>query len=56
VDYHYTHKLQHIPQRANIDVELGIQVLNDVAERLLPAVQALGEYVKWLEENPRTYI
>jgi hypothetical protein len=56
VGYHYTHELQHIPQRANIDVESGIRVLNDVAERLLPAVQALGDYVRWLEENPRTFI
>jgi hypothetical protein len=56
VGYHYTHELQHVPQRANIDVELGMRTLNDVAERLLPVVEALGEYVKWLEENPRAYI
>jgi len=56
VGYHYTHELQHVPQRANIDVELGIRALNDVAERLLPAVEALGEYVEWLEKNPRDWI
>lgn len=56
VGYHYTHELQHVPQRADVDIELGIEFLNDVAERLLPAVEALEEYVKWLEENPRTFI
>ena len=56
VGYHYTHELQHVPQRANINIESGIQALHDVAERLLPAVEALGEYVQWLEENPRDWI
>lgn len=56
VGHHYTHELQHVPQRANIDVELGIQTLHSVAEKFLPVVEALGDYVKWLEENPREYI
>ena len=56
VGYHYTHELQHVPQRSHIDVELGIEFLNDVAERLLPMVEALGEYVQWLEKNPKTFI
>jgi len=56
VGYHYTDELQHIPPRANIDVELGLKALEDVAEKLLPVVDALGEYVEWLEKNPRRYI
>jgi hypothetical protein len=56
VGHHYTHELQHVPQRAHVDVELGIEFLNDVAERLLPVVKALGDYVEWLEENPRAFI
>ncbi len=56
VGYHYTHELQHIPPRAGIDVELGVRILEDAAEKMLPAVDALREYVKWLEENPRRFI
>ncbi|HIE50167.1 MAG TPA: creatininase family protein [Armatimonadetes bacterium] len=56
VGYHYTHELQHVPPRAGIDVDLGLQVLNEVAEKLRPVVDALGEYVRWLETNPRQFI
>jgi len=56
VGYHYTHELQHIPPRAGIDVELGMRVYEETAERMLPVVDALREYVRWLEEHPRKYI
>ena len=56
VGYHFTHELQHVPQRASINIELGIETLNKMAEKLLPAVEALGNYVKCLEEKPRDFI
>ncbi|HEX29215.1 TPA: creatininase family protein [Candidatus Poribacteria bacterium] len=56
VGYHYTHELQHIPPRAGIDPELGLKVYEETAERMLPVVDALREYVRWLEEHPRRYI
>jgi len=56
VGFHYTDEMQHIPPRAGIDPDVGIQVLNDIAESLLPAVQYLGEYVEHLKSHPRSFI
>lgn len=56
VGYHYTHELQHIPLRSGIDVELGVQMFHEAAEKALPVVEGLQEYVKWLENNPRQFI
>ncbi|RKY58602.1 MAG: hypothetical protein DRP94_05870 [Candidatus Latescibacterota bacterium] len=56
VGYHYTHEFQHISPRAGIDVELGLKVYEETAERMLPVVDALREYVRWIEEHPREYI
>ncbi|HID05823.1 MAG TPA: hypothetical protein EYP10_01620 [Armatimonadetes bacterium] len=56
VGFHFTHELQHIAMRAGIDVNLGVRVFHEVAEKLLPIVEALREYVEWLEENPRRFI
>lgn len=56
VGYHYTHELQHIPPRSGIDVALGIQIFEEMAQKMLPVVEGLREYVQWLEENPRCFI
>lgn len=56
VGSHYTHELQHIPPRAGIDVELGVQALHEAAERMLPVVESSRAYVKWLDNNPRRFI
>ena len=56
VGYDYTHELQHIPPRAGIDVDLGMQVLEETAEKMLPVVDALREYVEWLERHPRGFV
>ncbi len=56
VGYHFTHELQHIPVRSGINVELGVQVLDEVAEKMLPVVDGLKKYVEWLERNPRRFI
>ena len=56
VGYDYTHEFQHIPPRAGIDVELGMQVLQETAEKMLPVVDALREYAAWLEQHPRAFV
>lgn len=56
VGYHFTHEHQHIPPRSGLDPELGLQALREAAEKMLPAVEALREYVQWLESHPRRFI
>ena len=56
VGYHYTHEHQHIPPRAGIDLDIGLQLFHEAAEKMLPVVKALRDYVKWLESHPRQFI
>lgn len=45
----------HVPLGCDYYVATAVAKL--MAERLLPVVKALGEYVQWLdEENPRDWI
>jgi creatinine amidohydrolase/Fe(II)-dependent formamide hydrolase-like protein len=48
---HYTHHLQHQPPRAGLSVELGMEMLEEAVQKLLPAAEALGAYVAHLEEQ-----
>ncbi|MFQ5808381.1 MAG: hypothetical protein ACE5JM_02080, partial [Armatimonadota bacterium] len=56
VGFHYTDEMQHIPPRAGIDPDVGVEVLHELAEALLPAVEHMGEYVEHLEAHPRSFI
>ncbi len=56
VGFHYSDEMQHIPPRAGIDPDVGIEVLDEIAEALLPAVEHLGEYLEHLESHPRSFI
>ena len=56
VGFHYTDEMQHIPPRAGIDPDMGIEILNQVAEALLPAVEHMRDYLAHLEANPRRFI
>lgn len=55
VGYHYTDEMEHIPPRSGIDVELGVEILDEVAEKLLPAVEHLKGYLEYLDQNPWRY-
>ena len=46
---HYTHHLQHQPPRAGLSVDLGMEMIEEAVAKLLPAAEALGEYVDHLE-------
>ena len=53
VGYHFTHELQHIAPRGPVDVALGVSLLEEVAEKLLPAVDHLAEYLRYLNAHPK---
>jgi hypothetical protein len=56
VGFHYSDEMQHIPPRAGIDPDVGVELLDETAEALLPAVEHLGEYLEHLESHPRSFI
>jgi len=50
VGYHYTHELQHQPPRSCVDPDFDVELLNRTAERLLPVVEKLRIYQKYVEQ------
>jgi hypothetical protein len=50
VGYHYTHELQHQPPRSGVDPDFGVELLDRTAERLLPVVEKLRVYQKYVEQ------
>jgi len=50
VGYHFTHELQHQPPRSGVDPEFGVELLNKVAEALLPVVENLREYLEYVKQ------
>ncbi|MGQ9515384.1 MAG: creatininase family protein [Thermoproteota archaeon] len=49
VGYHFTHELQHQPPRSGIEPEFGVELLNKIADALLPVVENLKHYQKYVE-------
>lgn len=50
VGYHYTHELQHQPPRSSVDPEFGVELLGKVAEALLPVVDDLEIYQRYVKK------
>jgi len=55
VGYHYTHELQHQPPRSGVDPDFGVELLNRVAEALLPVVENLKTYLEYVK-RPFRYV
>jgi creatinine amidohydrolase/Fe(II)-dependent formamide hydrolase-like protein len=51
VGYHFTHELQHQPPRSGVDPNFGVELLNRVADFLLPVVENLGQYQRYVERQ-----
>jgi len=56
VGHHFRHELQHVPPRAGVKVELGLEAYELAATKMLPVVKALKAYVEWLDRHPRRWI
>jgi aminoglycoside 3-N-acetyltransferase len=56
VGFHYTDELQHIPPRAGIDPDLGVALLEEVAEQFVPVFDYMAQYLSYLETHPRTFV
>ncbi|MBO3803387.1 MAG: creatininase family protein [Candidatus Brockarchaeota archaeon] len=50
VGYHFDNELQHQPPRSGVDPDFGVELLNKVANALLPVVDNLGRYQKTVEK------
>ena len=42
--------------RADIDPDLGAQLLEEVADKMTPVFDHLAEYLAHLEANPRSFV
>ena len=50
IGYHYTHELQHQPPRSGVNPDLGVKMLDAIAEKLLPVMEKLESYRKLVEK------
>ncbi len=52
VGFYYRSERSHQPSRSGVDAAEGVEIIERAVEKAAPAAVALGDYIRYLEDNP----